>query len=63
MKVIGLVQVYNPKDKQNLISYLVGVNQNGNNKLTLYKYSQDSNVIGPMQLDKQKEGKEPVDPE
>ena len=50
---LGLVQVYNPKDKQNLISYLVGVNQNGNNKLTLYKYSQDSNVIGPMQLDKQ----------
>ena len=34
---LGLVQVYNPKDKQNLISYLVGVNQNGNNKLTLYK--------------------------
>ena len=33
---LGLVQVYNPKDKQNLISYLVGVNQNGNNKLTLY---------------------------
>ena len=31
---LGLVQVYNPKDKQNLISYLVGVNQNGNNKLT-----------------------------
>ena len=53
-------QVYNPKDKQNLISYLVGVNQNGNNKLTLYKYSQDSNVIGPMQLDKQIEEDEAI---
>ena len=57
---LGLVQVYNPKDKQNLISYLVGVNQNGNNKLTLYKYSQDSNVIGPMQLDKQIEEDEAI---
>lgn len=57
---LGLVQVYNPKDKQNLISYLVGVNQNGNNKLTLYKYSQDSNVIGSMQLDKQIEEDEAI---
>lgn len=40
MKVnLWLVQVYNPKEqaKFNILN-LVGVNQNGNNKLTLYKY-------------------------
>ena len=49
---LGLVQIYNPKDKQNLISYLVGVTEKCDNKLTLYKFSQDSNSVGPMQLDK-----------
>lgn len=49
---IGLVQIYNPKDKQNLISYLVGVTEGNNNKLTLYKFTQDSNSVGPMQLAK-----------
>ena len=50
---LGLVQIYTPEEKQNLISYLVGKNENGNNVLKLYKFSEDSNMVGPMQLDKQ----------
>ncbi|MCI8761122.1 MAG: COG1615 family transporter [Clostridia bacterium] len=49
----GLVQIYTPDEKQNLISYLVGSTQGGNNQLKLYKFSADSNMVGPMQLDKQ----------
>lgn len=50
---LGLVQIYSPLDKQNLISYLVGKTDGATNKLKLYKFSADSNVVGPMQLDKQ----------
>lgn len=49
---MGLVQIYNPKDKQNLISYLVGTTDGSNNKLTIYKFTQDSSSVGPMQLAK-----------
>lgn len=47
---LGLVLQYTPKDKQNLRAYLVGKYVDGNAKLTLYKYSPDSNILGPMQL-------------
>ena len=50
---IGLIQIYTPKTKQNLISYLVGTTDGYTNKLKLYKFSQDSNILGPMQLDNQ----------
>ena len=50
---LGLVQVYTPDQRQNIISYLVGSNENGKNVLRLYKFSADSNIVGPMQLDKQ----------
>ena len=50
---VGLIQVYTPNQKQNLISYLIGTTENGMNKLHLYKFSQDSNVVGPIQLEKQ----------
>lgn len=50
---IGLIQIYTPDSKQNLISYLVGTTEGNSNKLKLYKYSQDSNIVGPMQLDNQ----------
>lgn len=49
----GLVQIYTPDEKQNVISYLVGSVNQGNNQLKLYKLSADSNIVGPMQLDKQ----------
>lgn len=50
---IGLIQMYTPNEKQNLISYLVGSTEGANNKLKLYKFSADSNIVGPMQLNKQ----------
>lgn len=60
---LGLMQIYNPKDKQNLISYLVGTVKDGKNNLTLYKLSQDNNCAGPMQLAKQIEEDEAISAE
>ena len=58
---LGLVLPYTPYGKQNLISYLVGTYDNsGNSKLTIYKYSADSNILGPMQLDTQLEQDETI---
>lgn len=60
---LGLMQIYNPKEKQNLISYLVGTSGKNGDKLTLYKFSQDSNCVGPMQLAKQIEEDEAISTE
>lgn len=60
---LGLVQIYTPDEKQNIISYLIGSNSNGNNELKLYKFSADSNIVGPMQLDKQLEEDEAISSE
>ena len=60
---IGLMQIYTPNEKQNIISYLVGTTEGSNNKLKLYKFSQDSNILGPMQLDKQIEEDEAISSE
>ena len=49
----GLVLPYTLEDKQSLIAYLVGSANGNEQKLKLYKFSEDSNIIGPMQLDKQ----------
>ena len=57
---LGLVQIYNPKDKQNLISYLIGTTNGTDSKLTIYKFTQDSNSAGPMQLAKQIEEDEAI---
>ena len=58
---LGLVLPYTLDERQSLISYLVGTyDSNGNSKLTLYKYSVDSNIIGPMQLDTQIEQDEEI---
>ena len=57
---VGLVQIYTPSSKQNLISYLVGNTNGSNNVLKLYTYSEDSNILGPMQLDKQLEQDETI---
>ena len=51
---LGLVLPYTLEGKQSLSSYLVGtVDENGNNKLSLYRFADDSNVVGTMQLDTQ----------
>lgn len=60
---LGLVQIYTPEEKQNIISYLVGKTNNGSNQLKLYKFSADSNIVGPMQLDKQIEEDEAISAE
>ena len=60
---LGLVQIYTPDEKQNIISYLVGSTSGANNKLKLYKFSADSNIVGPMQLDKQIEEDEAISKE
>lgn len=60
---VGLIQIYTPDSKQNVISYLVGTTSDGTNKLKLYKFSQDSNILGPMQLDNQIEQDELISSE
>ncbi len=60
---IGLMQIYTPESKQNLISYLCGTTDGSENKLKLYKFSQDSNILGPMQLDNQIEQDESISSE
>jgi len=57
---LGLVIPYTMIDKQNIISYLVGTTENGVNTLKLYKFSTDSNILGPMQLDSQLEQNEEI---
>lgn len=50
---LGLVIPYTPIDKQNITSYLVGTTNGISNVLKLYKFSSDSNILGPNQLEKQ----------
>lgn len=49
----GLVQMYTKDGKSNIISYLVGTANKTEQKLTLYKFSSDSKILGPTQLDNQ----------
>ena len=56
---LGLVLPYTPNKKQNIIAYLVGT-YNNENKLKLYKFNSDSNILGPMQLDDQTEQDETI---
>lgn len=52
-KEIGLIQIYTPKNKQNLTSYLIGTVENGSNKLKLRTLHSDSQILGPSLLDTQ----------
>ena len=52
--------MYTPEEKQNVISYVVGITDGNSNKLQLYKFSADSNIVGPMQLDTQIEEDEAI---
>lgn len=60
---LGLVLPYTPYNKQNLTSYLVGSYENGQAKLSLYRYPSDSNVLGTIQLDTQIEQDETISKE
>lgn len=57
---LGLIQMYTPEDKQNIISYLVGTYDGANGVLQMVKFSSDSSVLGSMQLDKQIEQDETI---
>ena len=46
-ETIGLIQIYTPKNKQNISSYLVGTVENGQNKLTLKTLHSDTSILGP----------------
>lgn len=61
--ILGLVLPYTPYEKQNLTAYLIGTYENGEKKLTLYKYPTGSNVLGPMQIDTQLEQDERISKE
>lgn len=50
---IGLIQMYTPKNKQNISAYLIGTVENGQNKLTLKAIHSDTSILGPTQLDMQ----------
>lgn len=60
---LGLVVTYNKYNKQNLTSYLVGTYENGEPKLSLYKFKSDSNVAGIIQLNNQIEQDETISKE
>lgn len=60
---LGLVLPFTPYGKQNIISYMVGTYENGTPKLSIYKFSSDSNILGPMQLDTQIEQDEEISKE
>ena len=60
---IGTIFPYTIKDKQNINAYLVGYSNGKDNVLKLYKFKSGSNVLGPMQLDKQIEQDETVSQE
>ena len=50
---VGLIIPYAGYGKQNLISYMVGTTVNGKNKLSIYEFSEDVNVLTPLQLETQ----------
>lgn len=52
-ETIGLIQIYTPKNKQNISAYLIGTVENGQNKLTLKTLHSDTTILGPTQLDTQ----------
>lgn len=50
--VLGLVVPYTIAEKQNINAYLVGTyGENGEKKLTLYKFNKDAVILGTLQLD------------
>lgn len=57
---LGLVLTYNKLGKTNITSYLVGTVENGVSKLSLYKFNQESNVVGIVQMNNQIEQDETI---
>ena len=59
----GLIQLYTQNGKSNITSYLIGTCDGTENKLKIYKYPTDSNILGPIQLDNQIEQDETISKE
>ncbi len=57
---LGLVVTFNRQAKQNITSYLVGTYEAGKPKLSLYKFSSESNVASILQLSSQIEQDETI---
>lgn len=57
---LGLVLTYNKIGKHNITSYLVGTVEDGVSKLNLYKFSQETNVVGIVQMNNQIEQDETI---
>ena len=57
---LGLVITFNRQAKQNITSYLVGTYEEGKPKLSLYKFSSESNVASILQLSSQIEQDETI---
>ena len=47
---LGIVLPYTLYGKQSIVSYLVGTANRTDTKLTMYKFSQNNNILGPLQL-------------
>lgn len=60
---LGLILPFTPYEKQNITSYMIGTYENGEAKLSVYRFSSDSNILGPMQLDTQIEQDEKISKE
>ncbi len=60
---LALVQMYTQNEKSHIISCLVGTCEGLENKLKIYKYPTDSNILGPVQLDNQIEQDETISSE
>ncbi len=50
---LGLMVPYNKYGKQSMIAYLVGTCENGDNKLTLYKFDSNTSIAGISQVNNQ----------
>ena len=59
----GWVITYNKYSKQNITSYLVGTYEDGHNRLKLFKFASNNNVVGISQLNNQIEQDETISSE
>ncbi len=50
---VGLIVPFSSYGKQNIISYMIGTTENGQNKLKICEFLADSNVLSPTQLETQ----------
>ena len=60
---VGIVIPYTNEGRQNIVSYLVGTDNNGKLILKFFIYASGSNIIGPEQLDKEIEQDETISAE